>query len=158
MTYAGAMQWQHPDVAPVDRTHEAALRGRIDGKAKPPGSLGRIEALALQLGLIAFPTEPRADDAVLLVFAGDHGMTASGVSQYPSDVTAALVVMVRVGDNSKGECMGLMPFPVADPRVAQALAVVALAHLDACGVLDAAVEQYGQMRELRELDGEPVKH
>ncbi|MGX9391135.1 nicotinate-nucleotide--dimethylbenzimidazole phosphoribosyltransferase [Nitrobacteraceae bacterium UC4446_H13] len=91
MTDADAAQWPHPDVATLDRAHEAALRTRIDGKAKPPGSLGRIEELALQLGLIAQPIEPRADNAVLLVFAGDHGMTASGVSQYPSDVTAAMV-------------------------------------------------------------------
>ena len=91
MTAADTAPWQRPDVAPLDRTQEATLRARIDGKAKPPGSLGRIEALALQLGLIAQPAEPRADNAVLLVFAGDHGMTASGVSQYPSDVTAAMV-------------------------------------------------------------------
>lgn len=91
MTDANAAPWQHPEVAPLDRAREAALRARIDGKAKPPGSLGRIEALALQLGLIAQPGEPRSDNAVLLVFAGDHGMTASGVSQYPSDVTAAMV-------------------------------------------------------------------
>ena len=83
--------WPHPAIAPLDRTGEASLRARIDGKAKPPGSLGRIEELALQLGLIARREEPRADSAVLLVFAGDHGMTASGVSQYPPEVTGAMV-------------------------------------------------------------------
>lgn len=97
MTDANAVQWQHPYITPLDRVHEAASRARIDGKAKPPGSLGRIEELALQLGLIAQPAEPRADNAVLLVFAGDHGMTASGVSQYPSDVTAAMVKTFLAG-------------------------------------------------------------
>ncbi|MGB3447829.1 MAG: nicotinate-nucleotide--dimethylbenzimidazole phosphoribosyltransferase, partial [Xanthobacteraceae bacterium] len=91
MIDADAARWPHPDVAPLDRTEEATLRARIDGKAKPPGSLGRIEALALQLGLIRHPAEPSVENAVLLVFAGDHGMTASGVSQYPSDVTVAMV-------------------------------------------------------------------
>ncbi len=91
MTDANAARWSHPAICPLDRANETALRARIDGKAKPPGSLGRIEELALQLGLIAHPDAPRADKAVLLVFAGDHGMTASGVSQYPSDVTAAMV-------------------------------------------------------------------
>ncbi|MBN8960165.1 MAG: nicotinate-nucleotide--dimethylbenzimidazole phosphoribosyltransferase [Rhizobiales bacterium] len=97
MTDANAAQWLPPHIAPLDRVHEATLRGRIDGKAKPPGSLGRIEELALQIGLIAHPAAPRANNAVLLVFAGDHGMTASGVSQYPSDVTAAMVKTFLAG-------------------------------------------------------------
>jgi len=84
-------EWQHPPVSPLDRAHESALRARIDGKAKPPGSLGQIEALALRLGLIWQPSEPRAEKGVLLVFAGDHGLTQEGVSQYPSEVTTAMV-------------------------------------------------------------------
>jgi nicotinate-nucleotide--dimethylbenzimidazole phosphoribosyltransferase len=75
----------------LDRSHEAALRARIDGKAKPPGSLGRIEDLSVHLGLIRHPHEPRADRTVLFVFAGDHGLTAEGVSHYPASVTAAMV-------------------------------------------------------------------
>ena len=90
-------QWLHPPVIPLDRSHEAALRGRIDGKAKPPGSLGRIEDLAVQLGLIWQPSEPRAENSVLLVFAGDHGLTQEGVSQYPSAVTVAMVKTFLAG-------------------------------------------------------------
>jgi nicotinate-nucleotide--dimethylbenzimidazole phosphoribosyltransferase len=90
-------RWQHPPVTPLDRASEAALRGRIDGKAKPPGSLGRIEQLALQLGLIWHPSEPRADNGVLLVFAGDHGVTREGVSQYPAAVTVAMVKTFLAG-------------------------------------------------------------
>ena len=67
------------------------MRARIDGKAKPPGSLGRIEDLAVQLGLIAHPPTRAGDNAVLLVFAGDHGLTEEGVSHYPSAVTVAMV-------------------------------------------------------------------
>jgi nicotinate-nucleotide--dimethylbenzimidazole phosphoribosyltransferase len=80
-----------PPVRPLDRTLEAALRARIDGKAKPPGSLGRIEDLAIRLGMIWHPSEPQAGASTLLVFAGDHGLTQEGVSQYPSEVTAAMV-------------------------------------------------------------------
>jgi nicotinate-nucleotide--dimethylbenzimidazole phosphoribosyltransferase len=80
-----------PAVAPLDRTGEAALRARIDGKAKPLGALGRIEDLAVQLGMIWQPSEPGAGKSVLLVFAGDHGLTKEGVSQYPSEVTVAMV-------------------------------------------------------------------
>lgn len=89
--------WRPPTIAPLEASGEAAFRARIDGKAKPPGSLGRIEHLAVQLGMIRHPDEPRGDNAVLLVFAGDHGLTAEGVSQYPSAVTVAMVMTYLAG-------------------------------------------------------------
>jgi nicotinate-nucleotide--dimethylbenzimidazole phosphoribosyltransferase len=85
------LEWRDPQVQPLDRTIEGAIRAAIDGKAKPPGSLGRIEDLATQLALMWHPELPRAKKAVLLVFAGDHGLTEEGVSQYPSAVTPAMV-------------------------------------------------------------------
>ena len=66
------------------------LQARLDGKAKPLGSLGRIETLAVQLGMIQGTLAPRVVDPVVLVFAGDHG-AAPAVSAYPSSVTAAMV-------------------------------------------------------------------
>jgi len=72
-------------------TIEDDLRRALDGKAKPLGSLGRIEALAVQLGTLQGTLRPRVEDPVVLVFAGDHGAVASGVSAYPSAVTAAMV-------------------------------------------------------------------
>ena len=83
--------WQPPAIAPLDPDLRGQMRARIDGKAKPPGSLGRIEDLAVQLGMIAHPAAPGAGNAVLLVFAGNHGLTEEGVSQYPSAVTVAMV-------------------------------------------------------------------
>jgi len=72
-------------------TRAEELRRSLDGKAKPLGSLGRIEDLAVQLGTIQDTLRPRVADPVVLVFAGDHGAAASGVSAYPSAVTAAMV-------------------------------------------------------------------
>jgi nicotinate-nucleotide--dimethylbenzimidazole phosphoribosyltransferase len=89
--------WQQPPIVLLDRQLAAAMRARIDGKAKPPGSLGRIEDLAVQLGMIRHPGEPRGDNAVLLVFAADHGLTEEGVSQYPSAVTVAMVMTYLAG-------------------------------------------------------------
>lgn len=83
--------WQIPVIVPLDQALFTTTRARIDGKAKPPGSLGRIEDLAVQLGMIADPAPAALQKAVLLVFAGDHGLTEEGVSQYPSAVTAAMV-------------------------------------------------------------------
>src|ERR1700677_1037683 len=89
--------WPPPAIAPLDQGLAAAMRERIDGKAKPPGSLGRIEDLAVQLGMIRHPEPPRGDRAVLLVFAADHGLTEEGVSQYPSAVTVAMVMTYLAG-------------------------------------------------------------
>jgi nicotinate-nucleotide--dimethylbenzimidazole phosphoribosyltransferase len=86
-----------PSIVPVDRSLAAALRARVDGKAKPPGSLGRIEELAVRLGLIRDTLDPRVDRVVLLVFAGDHGLTEDGVSRYPSAVTATMVATFLSG-------------------------------------------------------------
>jgi nicotinate-nucleotide--dimethylbenzimidazole phosphoribosyltransferase len=83
--------WRAPHIVPLDRSFEPRVRARIDGKAKPPGSLGRIEDLATQLALMWHPKTPCAGKATLLVFAGDHGLTEEGVSQYPSAVTPAMV-------------------------------------------------------------------
>ncbi len=89
--------WRPPAIAPLDQRLATTIRSRIDGKAKPPGSLGRIEDLAVQLGVIRHPVEPRAENAVLLVFAADHGLTQEGVSQYPSAVTVAMVMTYLAG-------------------------------------------------------------
>jgi nicotinate-nucleotide--dimethylbenzimidazole phosphoribosyltransferase len=89
-----------PTVTPVDLKQTPALRALIDGKAKPLGALGRIEDLAVQLGLIANGAPPTFDRALLLVFAGDHGLTAEGVSSYPSAVTQAMVATFLAGKAS----------------------------------------------------------
>lgn len=89
-----------PAVIQVDAAAAAALRATIDGKAKPLGALGRVEDLAIQLGLIAGDPPPAFEKALLLVFAGDHGLTAEGVSAYPSSVTQAMVATFLAGKAS----------------------------------------------------------
>ena len=79
---------------PVD---EAAVRARLDAQARPPGSMGRIEDLAVRLALIQQRMEPRADRATLLIFAGDHGLTEDRVSRYPAEVTQAMVATLLAG-------------------------------------------------------------
>ncbi|TFZ07902.1 nicotinate-nucleotide--dimethylbenzimidazole phosphoribosyltransferase [Ramlibacter humi] len=74
-----------------DPTLAARLRHLLDHKTKPLGSLGRIEDLALHIGLILGTESPRLEQPQLVVFAGDHGLAARGVSAYPSDVTWQMV-------------------------------------------------------------------
>ena len=67
------------------------LQHQLDHKTKPLGSLGRLEALARQLGEILGKQEPQLVQPQLLVFAADHGLARRGVSAYPSDVTWQMV-------------------------------------------------------------------
>ncbi|TNF62071.1 MAG: nicotinate-nucleotide--dimethylbenzimidazole phosphoribosyltransferase [Burkholderiales bacterium] len=67
------------------------LQHLLDNKTKPVGSLGQIERLALRIGLILGSEQPALTDPQLVVFAGDHGLAARGVSAYPCDVTWQMV-------------------------------------------------------------------
>ena len=78
-------------VGPLDATAMGAARARLDRLTKPPGSLGRLEALVVQLAGITGREMPRVERPAVVVFAADHGVTAQGVSAYPSDVTAQMV-------------------------------------------------------------------
>jgi nicotinate-nucleotide--dimethylbenzimidazole phosphoribosyltransferase len=119
-------------VTPLDRKLEPALRAAIDGKAKPLGSLGRIEALAVHIGLVTGSLKPGLGKAALLVFAGDHGIVAEGVTAYPSEVSALIAQMVldgKAGANIAARAAGAEVFlidaglktPLALPAAENAL-------------------------------------
>ena len=96
--------WGKPyDVQEVDTTPEllspqdrpsiqAAAQEKIDQKTKPPGSLGKLEKLAVRLATIQGTLEPKMDRQRIIVFAGSHGVAARGVSAYPSEVTLQMVL------------------------------------------------------------------
>ncbi len=58
---------------------------------KPPGSLGELEAVAVQLASLQSSEQPKVEQIRIAIFAADHGVAASGVSAFPQEVTAQMV-------------------------------------------------------------------
>jgi len=88
---------------------EAALWHVVNSKTKPVGSLGRLEALAVQIGVVQQTAQPVVDGCELLLFAADHGMAEQGVSHYPPAVTRQMVLNFLTGGAAASvftECLG----------------------------------------------------
>ena len=84
-------------VPPLNRALEPALKAAIDAKAKPLGALGRIEELAVHIGLATGSLKPSLGNAAIVIFAGDHGIVEEGVTAYPSEVSALIAQMALSG-------------------------------------------------------------
>jgi nicotinate-nucleotide--dimethylbenzimidazole phosphoribosyltransferase len=78
-------------IEPVDQSWLRAARERQLTLTKPPGSLGRLEEIANRLAAIQRTVTPNVNSKRIYVVAGDHGVTAEGVSAYPREVTAQMV-------------------------------------------------------------------
>ncbi|MDF2141938.1 nicotinate-nucleotide--dimethylbenzimidazole phosphoribosyltransferase [Paenirhodobacter sp. CAU 1674] len=81
----------------ADPAARAAALARQNSLTKPPGSLGRLEELALFMAEWRGTDRPRIGRAQALVFAGNHGICAQGVNPYPQEVTAQMVANFEHG-------------------------------------------------------------
>jgi nicotinate-nucleotide--dimethylbenzimidazole phosphoribosyltransferase len=87
-----------PAITPPDAEALQAALARQNTLTKPPGALGRLEALSVWVASCQGVCPPRQfTRARVVVFAGDHGVTASGVSAFPSEVTPQMVANFDAG-------------------------------------------------------------
>lgn len=83
-----------PDVSAVHREAALARQGQL---TKPTGALGRLEHIAVELAGLQQTKKPRAARVPIIIFAGDHGIVAQGVSAYPQEVTIAMMANFAAG-------------------------------------------------------------
>lgn len=77
-------------VSPPDASRPADVQRHLDALTKPPGSLGRLEEVAVRLATIYGDPPPPLSRRTVFLLAGDHGVARRGVSAYPPEVTAAM--------------------------------------------------------------------
>ena len=124
--------WQAPAKA-QDESARASARLRQTQLTKPPGSLGRLEWLAIDLAAMQGRERPRIERPGITIFAADHGVVAEGVSAFPQAVTqqmlanfvnggAAIAVLARAGgaDLEVVDAGTLAPAPLPGVRWAKA--------------------------------------
>ncbi|MGF7161133.1 nicotinate-nucleotide--dimethylbenzimidazole phosphoribosyltransferase [Rhodoligotrophos appendicifer] len=85
------------DLPGPDAEAASQARARQGELTKPPGSLGRLEEIAEWLAAWQGRHPPAIDQALVVVYAGNHGVTAQGISAFPQEVTAQMVANFRSG-------------------------------------------------------------
>jgi nicotinate-nucleotide--dimethylbenzimidazole phosphoribosyltransferase len=79
-------------IPPLDESAMQSARARQDRLTKPRGSLGRLEELSIQLAGMTADPFPSVERKAVIVMAADHGVAREGVSAYPPEVTAQMVL------------------------------------------------------------------
>ncbi len=86
-----SIEWLKGDVAAVNAEAAVAAEARQGQLTKPPGSLGRLEDIAVRLAGMQGAEKPSLERLHISVFAADHGVAAEGVSAFPQEVTVAMI-------------------------------------------------------------------
>ena len=123
------------EIAPLDRRSMAAARRRHAVLTKPAGSLGRLEELSVRLAGIYRQPTPEIGKKVIVVAAADHGVVREGVSAYPQEVTAQMVLNFLSGGaaiNVLARCVGA-EVVVVDAGVASGLPAGSGLHAASAG-------------------------
>ncbi len=91
------LDWLQAPAAAVDLHAREAAISRQGELTKPPGSLGRLEDIAIQLAALQGRAQPALEQVQIVVFAADHGIAAAGVSAFPQAVTAQMIANMAAG-------------------------------------------------------------
>nr|WP_245184509.1 nicotinate-nucleotide--dimethylbenzimidazole phosphoribosyltransferase [Halomonas salinarum] len=86
-----------PLISPPDTDCAERVGRYLDTLTKPPGSLGRLESLAVELAGMTGDDFPSVTPPGVVVFAADHGVAREGVSAFPQSVTAQMVANFVAG-------------------------------------------------------------
>ncbi|MCG2666771.1 nicotinate-nucleotide--dimethylbenzimidazole phosphoribosyltransferase [Bradyrhizobium sp. GCM10023182] len=90
-------EWITQKCPEISADHREAAIARQAQLTKPTGALGRLEQLAIELAGLQASERPRATRVPIIIFAGDHGIVAQGVSAYPQAVTIAMMANFASG-------------------------------------------------------------
>ena len=97
MTISSLVDQTIATIGPLDAAAVAAAEARQGVLTKPPGSLGRLESLSIQLAGTFGQPIPQVTGKAVIVVAGDHGVASEGVSAYPAEVTPQMVFNFLAG-------------------------------------------------------------
>lgn len=97
LTLDPRFDWLHAPAARVDLVAREAAISRQGELTKPPGSLGRLEDIAIQLAALQGRQQPTLEKVQIIVFAADHGVASAGVSAFPQEVTAQMIANMAAG-------------------------------------------------------------
>ncbi len=84
-------EWLNVPCAPLNHVTRGEAEHRQTQLTKPPGALGRLESVAIQLAAMQGTARPGLERVRIAVFAADHGVAAEGVSAFPQAVTAEMI-------------------------------------------------------------------
>lgn len=97
MSYVKGIEEMTAGILPLDEEAMERARQHLDQLTKPPGSLGKLEEIAVQLAGITGELAPALGTKTVVVMAGDHGVCEEGVSAFPSEVTWQMVLNFLAG-------------------------------------------------------------
>ena len=84
-------------IEPLKKNRQHIYQNIIGQKTKPPGSLGALETIALQMATIQQAEKIIINRPTVIIYASDHGIASEGVSAYPAEVTAQMVLNFLAG-------------------------------------------------------------